>query len=821
MSIRTACRNLLLALLLTLVSAASGTAQAAVDPELSRALAAAADGRVAVIVTFHGTRPPAAADLEVLRLAGIAGGVTMRSLPMAGVLATRAQVDALSHNPRVRSVFWNKQLQYFNYDARHLTGVERLRADAAATRLNGGLPVSGRGIGVVINDSGVDGTHPDLQFGRNLVQNVLAPLGREDLETVGFNAALYLENQPNSDLGSGHGTHVAGTVGGSGQASSGKHAGVAPGAKLIGFGSGAAIFVLNAIGGFDWALTNQAQYDIRVITNSWGSSGGFNPDHPVNVASRIASEQRNMVVTFAAGNEGSAPDTHNPYAKAPWVISVAAGEKNATLAGFSSRGTEGGDRTVTSRTGETIVWRDEPTITAPGVDIHSAFTATGPLGLLEPDLTNPFYTIMSGTSMATPVVAGIVALMLEANPLLTPAEVKRILQETATRMPGYKPFEVGAGYANAYAAVQKAFQLNTPFGAPLRVTGVPATVDRRVIHENTFNYSPVSLPGAYKHTFAMAPGASLLEVKIEFDGLQVPLYGNAGNPLLLDVFDPAGNRYLANDLFFALYGTRRLVVVVNNPMPGNWTAEVKALTPLGNNIGNTLTFPDRIHETITATFVTAPPVNDIQGHAAQGAIEMALVNGFLGLCSSTNFCPNRNVRRSELARAFTQFGAVRQFLPLGGGSTFTDVSAADRPFVEAVAARGAAMRDREFRFGGVIEGNGSSFNPNGTVTRAEIARMLVRGIGGDVAALAHTGDVTVQHNGRSYVLADQDQIPAALRGYVHVAINSNMLNVFWTVQQGPLDLQPTLVASFEPGTAMTRADAAVAIQRYFAQFFGS
>jgi serine protease AprX len=409
--------------------------------------------------------------------------------------------------------------------------------------------------------------------------------------------------------------------------------------------------------------------------------------------------------------------------------------------------------------------------------------------------------------------------MLEANPLLTPAEVRRILRETATKMPGYKPFEVGAGYANGYAAVQKAFDLATPFGAPLRVTPVPSTVDRRVIYQNTFEYSPVSLPGAYKHTFAVAPGQSLLEVRIEFDGLQVPLYGNAGNPLLLDVFDPAGNRYLANDLFFALYGTKRLVVVVNNPMAGNWTAEVKAITPLGNNIGNALTFPDRIRETITTTSVTPQPINDIQGHAAQGAIEMTLANGFLGLCSTSSFCPNRNLRRSELARAFTQFGAVRQWLPLGGGSTFGDVSSADRPFVEAVAARGAAMRDPQFRYAGVIEGNGTSFNPNGTVTRAEIARMLVRGVGGDAVALAHTGDVTVQHNGQVYVIADQDQIPAALRGYVHVAINSNMLNVFWSVQQGALDLQPTLVAHFRPGTVMTRADAAVAITRYHAQFF--
>jgi serine protease AprX len=818
MSIRSSARRLLVALVLVLVGAATSVAQAVVDPELVQHFAGIGGGTAEVVVTFNGDRAPVAADLDVLRAAGISGGRAMHALPMVGLLATRAQVDALAQNPRVRSIFWNKQLRYLNYDARHVTGVEQVRSNAGLTQRNRGLPVSGRGIGVVINDSGVDGTHPDLALGRNLVQNVLAPVGREDLEMVGFNAALYLENQPNTDLGSGHGTHVAGTVGGTGQASNGEHGGMAHGSDLIGFGSGAVIFVLNALGGFDWSIANQARYNIRVINNSWGSAGGFNPDHPVNVASRIAAS-RNIVVLFAAGNEGSAPDTHNPYAKAPWVISVAAGTKAGTLANFSSRGTEGGPRTVTSRSGEVITWVDEPTITAPGVDIVSAFTPTGALGLLDPHPTNPFYAYMSGTSMATPATAGITALMLEANPLLTPAEVKQILQETATRMPGYKRFEVGAGYVNAFAAVQKSFALATPFGAPLRVTGVPATVNRNVLHDETFDYSPLALPGTYRRNFTVAPGAALLEVKIEFDGLNIPLYGNAGNPLLLDVFDPAGNRYLANDLFFALYGTKRLVVVVNNPMPGNWTAEVKAITPLGNNIGNFLTFPDRVRKTITSTFITPPAIADIQNHAGRGAIEFALVNGFLSLCGNNSFCPDQALRRKDLARGFTQFGGVRQSLPLNGGGTFGDVSSADRPFVEAVAARGAAIRDREFRYAGVMEGNGSNFNPNGTITRAEIARMLVRGVGGEAAAQGHTGDVYVLHNGQRYVLTDQSQIPAALRGHVHVAINSNMLNVFWTVEQGPFDLVPTLQASFRPTSNVTRADAAVAISRYFAQFF--
>lgn len=801
----------------SIITATGALAQAVIDPELKNALAAlSAGGAAEVIVTFRGERAPALADLEVLKGVGIPGGITFRALPMVGALATRAQVDALAASPRVLSVFWNKPLQYHNYDARQLTGVDRLRSNATLTRHNRGLPVSGRGVGLYIADSGIDASHPDLKLGKNVLQNVWAPVNRSNVAVTGFQPLIALEDQLNTDNGgSGHGTHVAGTAGGTGQASAGKQAGVANGANIIGYGSGAAIVVLNAIGSFDYMLANQSRYGIRVMNNSWGSSGQFDPADPVNVASRIAAEKHNIVVVFSAGNSGSGLDTHNPYGRAPWVISVGNGLKNGTLSGTSSRGTRRMLTMVHPETGETVSWPDEPTVVAPGTDILSVRALTGALG----SGTDPFYTVMSGTSMAAPHVAGIATLLIEANPLLTAAQVKSIIRSTATRMPGYESFAVGGGYANAFAAVQKAFELATPFGAPLQVERTVDGIREEVVFERAFDYTPASLPGAYKHSFEVPTGASMVEIRIDFNGQTVPLYGNAGNPLLLDVYDPKGNRYSAFELYFAIYRNKKLSVVVSNPMPGTWTAEVKALTPKGNEAGNFAAFPDRVREKITLTFLDAPKLADVQGHPASGAAEFALRNGFMAPCAPGSFCPDQAMTRGEMARSFTQFGAVRQYLPFGGGSTFGDVAAADRPFAEAVAARGAALRDPEFRYPGVMEGSGSAFNPAGGINRAELAKMLVRGVGGDAPALAHTGDVTIQYNGQSYPIADQAQIPSALRGYVHVAINSNILNVHWTIEQGPYDLQPVLKPYFRPATALTRGEAAVAITRYYAQFF--
>src|SRR3546814_14551188 len=97
----------------------------------------------------------------------------------------------------------------------------------------------------------------------------------------------YLEGIPHTDWGSGHRTHCAGTIGGTGAMSNGLYRGVAPGADLVGYGSGAVLLLLDAVGGLDYAAPHQFSYDTpnRALRNHRGSSGQFHPLHPVHLAS--------------------------------------------------------------------------------------------------------------------------------------------------------------------------------------------------------------------------------------------------------------------------------------------------------------------------------------------------------------------------------------------------------------------------------------------------------------------------------------------------------------------------------------------------------
>ncbi|PKV62820.1 S8/S53 family peptidase [Pontibacter ramchanderi] len=803
-------RKLLAVVAVSLLVISNIFAQAYVDSRLQAAITDKTK-LVQVVVTFKGESAPTLLDLSALSQAGITKGLTLKSLPIAGVLATGLQIDLLSRSPRVLSLYLNESLEYENNSGTALTGVDKLRKDPLFTSRNGGFPVSGKGIGVLVNDSGVDGTHPDLQFGKNLVQNVTAATNLNALSSI--LPYTPIENVPNTDATGGHGTHVAGIVGGTGQASQGLYEGVAPGANLVGYGSGAALLLLDVLSGFDYAITNQARYNIRVITNSFGTTSDtgtdVNPADPITLATKRCVD-RNIVVVFSAGNSGPGSGTMTgQYKKAPWVIAVAAGNKSGQLADFSSRGIKNKAGSFTLD-GKTYTWEDRPTVTSPGVDIIAA-RVIAPVSSLSADKDAaeldpahvPYYTHMSGTSMAAPHVAGIVALLLEANPTLTPYQVKEILQQTATNIPNREKWEVGAGYVNAYASVDRAYRASAPYGSTLNMN---RTFNSSVnANSETLNfaidYNPAT-PATNIYTFTVASGTTGIESKIRTQGVA----GETGNPVRLTLISPSGARTSAGiPVLFALSYDRG--VAVASPEPGTWTVEISGL--------NGVAFPENINGVVNMmTAAGTTGLNDIAGHPAEASIKMAVGARLADGLRGGSYKPDEPLKRIDLADYLVMGEAIRQYLPVNGSYTLTDVK--ERNLIaESVTARGAALRDKNHVQNGImLAASPGKFNPNGKVNRAELAYSLVQALGLQAYALERNGKTpAVEYNGKSYPIEDAADIPAGLEGYVSVALELNMINAFFTATQGPYDLEPVLHANFKPLQDVTRADFAVIITR--------
>jgi serine protease AprX len=412
-----------------------------VDPLLSKSLKKITDdSNINAVVVFQNALTNA--DLDDLRSIGILGGTRFRKLPFVYVTATKRQLKEVAELPQVRSIYGNRTLDLDSDPYFDLTQVQRVTGDATLTSANSGLPVTGRGVTVAILDTGINGIHPDLS-GR-MAQN----LKLADLQSlpVGFSYPMPLTNLATTDLVAGHGTFVGGIVAGTGAASRNKYAGVAPGAKLLGLSAGD-LSLIHVLSGFDYILDKGSRYSVRVVNCSFSADVAFDPHDPVNIATRMLTES-GVSVVFSAGNNAV-----NPYALAPWVISVGATDRNGSLASFSARG-KTSDKT------------DFPTLVAPAVNVvglRSLVSTTGLTGALLGSDTGrltlselPYYTTGSGTSFSAPQVSGAIALMLEANPDLTPKEVKEILVQTATPLPKYRDYEVGAGMLNTYAAVTNA-----------------------------------------------------------------------------------------------------------------------------------------------------------------------------------------------------------------------------------------------------------------------------------------------------------------------------------------------------------------------------
>jgi serine protease AprX len=387
------------------------------------------------------------------RLAGVATWAwVFPHLPAAGVRLPVAHLDALRRVEGVKAVYPNERLRYELADSAKLMNTERAWND---------LGVTGKGVTIAILDSGVDGTHPDL-----------APALKQNVKLLELGAptpVVPLEDVPDSDTSSGHGTHVAGDAAGRGTQSDGKYKGMGYGADLVGLGSGEVLSIFTALEGFDYIIANRDKYDIRVVNNSWNTDfEAFDPEHPINVATK-AVHDAGVVVVFAAGN-ATDEMTMGAYAAAPWVIPVAAGSKTGGITDFSSGGLEA-DLVGTGFDGTDVhgeirspnnLGYYHPAVTSTGdrvVSTRANLTVVPLLGATDDAALGPdaiWYTTVSGTSMASPETAGVVAMLLEANPALTPEQVRSVLEVTARPIEGVPFYKQGYGYTDASAAVDLA-----------------------------------------------------------------------------------------------------------------------------------------------------------------------------------------------------------------------------------------------------------------------------------------------------------------------------------------------------------------------------
>ena len=295
-----------------------------------------------------------------------------------------------------------------------LDGMRRPSLDVSVPQI--GAPAAwqagytGAGVPVAVLDTGIDATHPDLR--------------RRVAATKNFTA------DPDIRDTDGHGTHVASTIAGTGKASRGRYTGVAPGANLlvgkVCAGSGCPESAILA--GMEWAAAAGA----KVVNLSLGGPDTAGDD-PLELAVERLSAEYGTLFVVAAGNDGGyGAETVSSPASATAALAVGAVDDQDALASFSGRGPRVHDAAL------------KPEIVAPGVDIlaaRSRYSQRGKRG--------DRYVSLSGTSMATPHVAGAAALLAQQHPDWTGTQLKATLVGSAKPLEGAEVYEQGAGRVDA------------------------------------------------------------------------------------------------------------------------------------------------------------------------------------------------------------------------------------------------------------------------------------------------------------------------------------------------------------------------------------
>ncbi|QDI90719.1 hypothetical protein EPH95_05625 [Salicibibacter halophilus] len=327
-----------------------------------------------------------------------------QSLPrfslQGGNLTATALEDLCANCGDVKKIYLDREFSVLLDTATETTRAIELQEEDA----------TGEGVTVAVLDTGV---HPS--------PDLMEPEER----IIAFKDFIDDQEEPYDD--NGHGTHCAGDVAGNGQQSDGEYAGPAPNANIVGVkvldmrGAGS---LSNIIAGVDWCMENQEAYDIQILSLSLGSPAMDPEDDDPLVQAVNQAWDAGMVVCAAAGNEGPSEETIASPGISQKIITVGALDEQGTpdrsdddVAEFSSRG-------------PTIDGHTKPDMLAPGVDIVSLRAPDAFLDQMsKDDQLDDTYIAMSGTSMATPICAGVCAQLLEKNPELEPDELKEQLRE--------------------------------------------------------------------------------------------------------------------------------------------------------------------------------------------------------------------------------------------------------------------------------------------------------------------------------------------------------------------------------------------------------
>jgi serine protease AprX len=435
----------------------SGRSLAQVQPWLSTQLGVL-DALTPTTVLVHGT--DTAAATRAVQAAGLRKVTTFDKIGVVVATGLPAQVQLVRSQPGVTYVEGNQPIEMLLSTSNTAT-----RGSEARSTLTGanGSALDGKGVSVAVIDSGVDPTHPFLKNADGtsaVVKNlkmVCDPLTESTCAPVDAGSL-------NTDLlsGGGHGMHVNGIVAGRDVTLSDgtKMHGAAPGSSLVSISTGAVLFIIGADAALNWVLENHTAPcgagvpastcpPIKVTSNSYGPTGGgaFDPNSAtVKIQRQLVKE--GVVTVWANGNDGGDGSTSlsNPPGMdpTPGILSVASffdqntGTRDGTVSDFSSRGKAGDQSTY-------------PDISAPGEDITSSCRVYLPIcsSGLDPKEAGDYNTI-SGTSMATPHISGIVAQLFQANPNATPAQVEAALESTAYKYTNGAAYEAGTNGTTSF-----------------------------------------------------------------------------------------------------------------------------------------------------------------------------------------------------------------------------------------------------------------------------------------------------------------------------------------------------------------------------------